>query len=214
MRISILLADDHELIAHGIRKILEDMPGYELIGHVQNGMEALRFLENKNQVDVLVADLNMPIMDGMQLLSYLYRKPIQIKKLVLSAHHNKGTMDICRSLGVDGFISKDVCFEIFKDALKEIVSGGEYFQPVDLEKSILNGHRNTLYQKLRSEYSLSDRETEIIQLILNQIQTKQIADQLSISPLTVKKHRKNIFNKLKVHNVAGLLSLIKDHPGL
>ncbi|WP_194975601.1 response regulator [Aquiflexum lacus] len=214
MGISILLADDHALIALGIKKILETMPDYEMVGHMQNGREVILYLEKENQVDVLVLDLNMPVMDGMQLLSYLNRNYPDLKKMVLSAHHTQSTMEICRNLGVNGFVGKDACFEAFQEAIEVIADGGEYFQPLSINKNIQNGHRNCLYQKLRVEYSLSDRETEIIQLILNQIETKQIAKNLNLSPLTVKTHRKNIFRKLKVHNVAGLLGLIKEHPGL
>lgn len=214
MGVSILLADDHALIALGIRKILESMPDYELVGHVPNGREVVFYLEKENHVDVLVIDLNMPVMDGMQLLSYLNRNYPDLKKMVLSSHHTHSTMEICKGLGANGFVGKDACFLTFQEAIQVIADGGEYFQTVTTDKNIQNGHRNCLYQKLRVEYSLSDRETEIIQLILNQIETKQIAASLHLSPLTVKTHRKNIFKKLKVHNVSGLLGLIKEHPGL
>jgi DNA-binding NarL/FixJ family response regulator len=214
MGVSILLADDHALIAFGIKKILETMPDYEMVGHMQNGREVVLYLEKENQVDVLVLDLNMPIMDGMQLLSYLRRKYPELKTMVLSGHHTKSAMEICRNLGANGFVGKDACFVTFQEAIQAIADGREYFQPVTTEKNIQNGHRDCLYQKLREEYSLSDRETEIIQMILNQIETKQIAENLNLSPLTIKTHRKNIFKKLKVHNVSGLLGLIKEHPGL
>lgn len=214
MGISILLADDHALFGLGIRKILETMPEFEFIGQVENGKELILYLEKNQNIDILVLDLNMPVMDGLQALPYIQRKYPSLKKLVLSGHHTSGTMALCKNLGVDGFIGKDSCFEVFSDALRSITSGGEYFQPVSAEKDKHNGHSNCLYQKLREIYSLSDREIEIIQLILNQSETNEIADSLNISYLTVKTHRKNIFQKLKVRNLSGLLSLIKEHPGL
>jgi DNA-binding NarL/FixJ family response regulator len=214
MGVSILLADDHLLFAIGIRKMLEKIPDYTLIGHVPNGREVILFLEQHSQVDVLVLDLNMPLMDGMQLLSFLKEKHAGMKKMVLSGHHTTTTMEICKNLGANGFVGKDVCFETLHEAIDTVAAGGEYFQGLDIDRNIQNGHRNCLFQKLRSEYALSERETEIVQLILNQCETKEIAAKLNLSPLTVKTHRKNIFKKLKIRNVSGLLALIKDHPGL
>ena len=214
MGVSILLADDHLLFAIGIRKMLEKNPNFKLIGHVPNGREVIPFLEQQSQVDVLVLDLHMPAMDGMQLLSFLKEKHVGLKKMVLSGHQTTTTMEICRNLGANGFVGKDVCFGTLEDALNTIAAGGEYFPALDFDKNIQNGHRNCLFQKLRSEYALSDRETEIIQLILNQCETREIAAKLNLSPLTVKTHRKNIFKKLKIRNVSGLLALIREHPGL
>ncbi|MCH6235052.1 response regulator [Cognataquiflexum rubidum] len=214
MGVSILLADDHNLFAVGIKRILDFIPGCELVGSVQNGREVILFLESNQKVDVLVLDLHMPVMDGMQLLPHLSRKFPDMKTMILSGHHTKGTLEACKNLGAKGFVGKDSCFEIFREALEVIAGGGEYFQPVSITKNIYNGHWNCLYQKLRAEYGLSDRETEILKMILNQSENKEIAQQLNLSPLTVKTHRKNIYKKLHVHNISGLLGLIKEHPGL
>lgn len=212
--VSILLADDHSLFAFAIKRIFDFIPGYELVGTVQNGREAILYLEKNIKVDVLILDLNMPIMGGLQLLPYLSRKFPELKTMVLSGHHTKGTLKVCKNLGAMGFVGKDACFEVFREALEIIVSGGQYFQPVNPEKNVFNGHWNCIYQKLREVYGLSDRETEIIQMILNQCETKEIAQKLHLSPLTIKTHRKNIFRKLNIHNISGLLGLIKEHPGL
>jgi len=214
MGVSILLADDHRLFAVGIKRILDFIPEYELVGTVENGKEVILFLEKNQNVDVLVLDLNMPLMDGMQVLSYLNRKYPELKKLILSGQHTKSTMEACKNLGANGFIGKDSCFESFQEALDMVARGEEYFQPVSSSQNIFNGHWDCLYQKLRAAFGLSERETEIIQMVLNQCETKEIAQKLNLSPLTVKTHRKNIFRKLKVHNISGLLGLIKAHPGL
>ncbi|TVP49638.1 MAG: DNA-binding response regulator [Mongoliibacter sp.] len=214
MGVSILLADDHRLFALGIKRILDFIPEYALVGTVENGYEVILFLEKNQNVDVLVLDLNMPVMNGMQVLSYLNRKYPKLKKLILSGEHTKSNMEACKNLGANGFIGKDSCFKSFHEALDTVAGGGEYFQSVSSHQNIFNGHWNCLYQKLREAYRLSDRETEIIQMVLNQCETKDIAYKLHLSPLTVKTHRKNIYRKLRVHNVSGLLSLIKEHPGL
>jgi DNA-binding NarL/FixJ family response regulator len=214
MGVSILLADDHTLFAFGIRKILEMLPEFDFVGHVENGQEAIFFLERNQRVDVLVLDLNMPVMDGLQLLPHLNRKFPGLKKIVLTGHHTRSTMQICKNLGVNGFIGKGSCFEVFRDALEIVASGGEYFQLMDYGKQLPADQVDCLYRKLRENYLLSDRETEVLQMILNQCLTREIAEKLVLSPLTVKTHRRNIFQKLKVRNVTGLLALIKDHPGL
>ncbi len=209
MGVSVLLADDHQLFAVGIKKILALIPEFELIGTVENGKEVILFLENNQNVDVLVLDLNMPLMDGIQVLSYLRRKYPELKKLILSSEHTRSKMEVCKNLGAHGFIGKDSCFESFREALMKVTNGIEYFQPVAESNNIFNGHWNCPYQKLRIEFGLSERETEIIQLIINQLETKEIAERLHLSPLTVKTHRKNIYSKLKVHNVAGLTGLLR-----
>lgn len=209
-----MLADDHKIFAFGIEKILEMLPGHDFVGHVENGQEVILFLEKNQCVDVLVLDLNIPVMDGIQLLPYLNRKFPTLKKMVLTAHHNRSIMQMCRNLGANGFIGKDACLDTFRQALQVVAEGGEYFQSVDSAKSFLNGHNDCLYQKLRKVYFLSDRETEILQMILNQCLTREIAEKLSLSPLTVKTHRRNIFRKLKIKNLSGLLTLIKEHPAL
>lgn len=210
MGVTVLLADDHRLFTVGIKKILTLLPDFECVGTVENGKEVLLFLEKNSKVDILVLDLNMPIMSGMQVLSYLERHYPNLKKLVLSSEHTQSAMGCCKNLGAHGFIGKDSCFEKFREALDTVARGGEYFQPVSGSQNRFNGHWNCPFQKLREAFGLSDRETEIIQMILHQLDTKAIAEKLHLSPLTVKTHRKNIFSKLKVHNVAGLFGLIKD----
>lgn len=214
MGVTVLLADEQKLFAFGIRKILEMLPEHDFVGHVENGQEVIVFLEKNQRVDVLVLDLNMSVMGGLQLLPYLNRKFPELKKMVVTAQHNRSMMQLCRNLGANGFIGKDACLDTFKNALQVIADGGEYYQPVDSAKSIINGHKECLYQRLRDTYSLSDRETEILQMILNQCPTPDIAEKLSLSPLTVKTHRRNIFKKLKIKNLSGLLAIIKEYPAL
>ena len=191
---------------------MEQLPGHDLVGHVENGQEAIIFLERNQAVDVLVLDLHMPVMDGMQLLPHLNRKFPALKKMVLTGYHDRGTMQICRNLGVSGFVGKGACLDTFKEALQVVAAGGEYFQPVNLMESNGNARQHSLCRSLRDTYGLSDRETEVLQMILHQSPTCEIAEALRLSPLTVKTHRRNIFYKLKVHNLSGLLALIRTSP--
>ncbi|MCH6201266.1 response regulator transcription factor [Aquiflexum sp. LQ15W] len=213
MKKTILIADDHDLFAGGLKLILETMPAFEMIGKVSNGKELIDFLENHDQVDLLALDLSMPLMDGMQALPFLQRNFPSLNVLVVTGQHTTATMELCRNLGAKGFVGKDASLAIFKEALQEVSEGRGYFQPVR------TGMENRVYtiddtfEKLRETYQLSFREMEIIQMILHQQETNAIAQKLHLSPLTVKTHRKNIFKKLKINNVVGLMNLLNEMKG-
>ena len=98
------------------------------------------------------------------------------------------------------------------NALNVIMEGGKFFQ--ESSQEVFDSEGKGFYEKLNHHYKLSKREVDIIQLILNQYESSEIADKLNLSPLTVKTHRKNIFRKLGVRNLAGLVALVKDHPRL
>ncbi|WP_194974937.1 response regulator [Aquiflexum lacus] len=213
MKKTILIADDHDLFAGGLKLILETMPGFEMIGKVSNGKELIEFLENHDDVDLLALDLSMPLMDGMQALPYIQRNFPSKNVLVVTGQHTTATMELCRNLGAKGFVGKDASLAIFKEALQEVSEGREYFQPVSTGIENRVHSIDGTYEKLRETYQLSSREMEIIQMILHQQETNTIAERLNLSPLTVKTHRKNIFRKLKINNVVGLMNLLKEMKG-
>lgn len=209
MKKRILIADDHDLFAGGLKLILETMPDFELIGKVSNGKELIEFLDTHGPVDLLALDLHMPLMDGMQVLPFLERNYPKLPVLVVTGQHTTATMELCRNLGANGFVGKDASLPIFKEALMAVSEGKEYFQPIRTE--ITNkASVNNSFERLRENFNLSAREMEIIQLILHQQDTNAIAEKLHLSPLTVKTHRKNIFKKLKINNVVGLMNLMKE----
>jgi len=213
MKKTILIADDHDLFAGGLKLILETMPNFEMIGKVSNGKELIEFLENHEHIDLLALDLHMPLMDGMQVLPFLQRNFPSIHVLVVTGQHTTATMELCRNLGAKGFIGKDASLPIFKEALQEVAEGREYFQPVRTGMPNRNHVLNNSFERLRETFKLSSREIEIIQLILHQQDTNTIAEKLHLSPLTVKTHRKNIFKKLRINNVVGLMNLLKEMGG-
>jgi len=214
MKRTILIADDHDLFAGGLKLILETLPDFEMIGKVSNGKELIEFLENHGHIDLLALDLHMPLMDGMHVLPYVKRQFPLLHVLVVTGQHTTATMDLCRNLGAKGFIGKDSSLSIFKEALREVAEGREYFKPVRTGMTNRIPIINNSFEKLRETYLLSSREIEIIQMILHQQDTKTIAEKLHLSPLTVKTHRKNIFKKLRINNISGLLGLIKNENGI
>lgn len=212
MNTRIIIADDHELFATGLANLMKGYPEFQNRGYFKNGKEVVDFLDSGQKVDLIILDLNMPVMDGVQLLGHLQRYFPKIKKLVVSMHHTASSMELCKKLGADGLIGKDSSLNLFLDAIQRIMEGESFFQdlPFIEETETAKG----FYDKLMVEYHLSKREIDIIQLIINQYESGEIAEKLNLSPLTVKTHRKNIFRKLGVRNLAGLVALVKDHPEL
>jgi DNA-binding NarL/FixJ family response regulator len=206
----ILIADDHELFTSGLESLLCQNPNYLVTGHFKNGKEVQTFFDKGEQADLLVLDLNMPVMDGIQLLTYLQRNFSHVDILIVSMHKTESSISLCKRLGAKGFVCKDAHLQVLLEAVDAILEGGEYFQEgiVPDEKNADKG----FYEKMMSEYNLTNREMDIIQLILNQYESNEIAEKLFLSPLTVKTHRKNIFRKLGVRNLTGLISIVKDQP--
>jgi DNA-binding NarL/FixJ family response regulator len=208
----VIIADDHELFASGLDTLISTDQNLNVIAHCRNGKEVLVFLDSGNNADILILDLNMPVMDGIQLLGHLHRDHPNIKKLVISMHHTESSIALCKTLGADGFIGKDSSLNELLDAVHVILEGGKFFKESSQETFDAEG--KGFYEKLIHHYKLSKREVDIIQLIINQYESAEIADKLNLSPLTVKTHRKNIFRKLGVRNLAGLVALVKDYPGV
>ena len=208
----VIIADDHELFASGLENLITTDRNLKVIDHFSNGKEVLVFLEDGNEADIIVLDLNMPVMDGIQLLGNLHRDFPQIKKLVISMHHTSSSIELCKNLGADGFIGKDATASQLLDAIGIILEGGKFFQ--ESAQETFDSEGKGFYEKLIHHYKLSKREVDIIQLIINQFESTEIAEKLNLSPLTVKTHRKNIFRKLGVRNLAGLVALVKDCPRL
>ncbi|WP_194975608.1 response regulator transcription factor [Aquiflexum lacus] len=206
----ILIADDHELFSSGLESLLCRNPDYLVISHFKNGREVQDFFDDAGQADLLVLDLNMPVMDGIQLLTCLQRNYPLVKVLIVSMHQTESSVNLCKKLGAKGFISKDSHLKTLLNGVEEILEGGEYFQDVFQEVSTESG--SGFYERLMLEYNLTKREVDIIQLILNQYESNEIAEKLFLSPLTVKTHRKNIFRKLGVRNLTGLVALVNDQP--
>jgi len=203
-QIKILLVDDHQLVLDGLKLILEDQEGIKVIGSCYNGKSAVEFIKD-GEVDLVLMDLNMPEMNGIEASKQILKIRPDIKVLILSMLSDT---QLIRSLvkdGIHGYLLKNSGQEEIVNAIQLVAAGKNYFDPRITE--ILLGTKEKKQVKTEQLFpSLSRREKEILQLIVDQMTTKEIAEKLFISVGTVESHRRNMISKLGVRNVAGLVS--------
>lgn len=193
--------DDHQVVIDGISSILGEDDSIKVIGSALNGKEALKKLETGG-VDVLLLDINMPEMDGIEVVRQLSKMSINVNTLVLTMHNNPQFTKQLIELGVEGCILKNAGKKDLVFAINE-VSQGRRFYGEDVTGTLFDSIEKT--QKAVEEVQLTQREVEIIKLIATEYTTNEIAERLSISSHTVDTHRKNILTKLGVKNMAGLI---------
>ena len=195
LNIKVMLADDHVLMREGIRQLLEFDGSIEVIGEASDGEECLQKLE-KVKPDVLLLDINMPKLNGIEVLEEIKRKKINVKVLILTVHNEVDYLIRAVDIGVDGYILKDSESAELKKAIMTVMDGESYIQPKlipMLNKRLIT--RDSDKEKLES---LTGREKEVLFEVANGMFNKEIATSLHISERTVKNHISNIFKKLDV----------------
>lgn len=195
LNIKVMLADDYVLMREGIRQLLEFDGSIEVIGEASDGEECLQKLE-KVKPDVLLLDINMPKLNGIEVLEEIKRKKINVKVLILTVHNEVDYLIRAVDIGVDGYILKDSESAELKKAIMTVMDGESYIQPKlipMLNKRLIT--RDSDKEKLES---LTGREKEVLIEVANGMFNKEIATSLHISERTVKNHISNIFKKLDV----------------
>ncbi|WP_057936826.1 response regulator transcription factor [Algoriphagus resistens] len=192
--IRIALADDHKLFAKGIEGLLEEEHDLIVVGVFPNGSELCNYIA-ENQVDVVLTDLNMPIMDGFGVLTHCKNEHPDLKVVVLSMYDEEKIYKKCINQKADAFILKDADPDELIFTIREVFEGRHVLNFDRVKKQAIQG---AYYDAFRLKYKLSRRETEIIQLIRDGIQNKNIAERLNLSRQTIETHRKNIHQKLRV----------------
>ena len=208
--VRILLADDHPLVRAGVRRILETRPGITVAGEVSNGDAALDFLR-ADPVDVLVLDLTMPGTDGFEVLRQVKATLPGMKVLVLTMHADAEYVARAVQDGADGYLLKDSAVQDLVAAIEAVQAGRAYYSPpVQRELSeLLRAHS----APPRPMDTLTEREREVVGLVVKGLSTKAIATQLDISTRTVETHRANLMRKLNLKSVA-LLTQFAIREGL
>ena len=203
-KLSIVLADDHTILREGLRALLTADPSFEIVGEARDGREAVRCVE-KLGPDLLLMDLSMPRMSGMDAIREIKKRYPETKIIALTVHKTEEYLLTTLQAGADGFVLKDATHDELIMAIKNVMGGKSYLSPGVSEKVIegyLDGKKST--QSLTSWESLSQREREVLKLIAEGYKNKEIAGDLCISLKTVEKHRANLMKKLDLHNAAAL----------
>lgn len=210
-QIKLMIVDDHQMIINGIIGLLDDVSHIKVIAQANNGQEALEKL-HEVKPDILIVDVQMPVMNGFELTQHIKRLYPQIKLLALSTYDEKSIVLKMLEAGAVGYILKNIKTDEFVNAIEEVAKGKEYFSNemlLALSKPNAEEILNTTQTVMPS--NLSAREVEVLQLIVQGLTNPQIADKLFISVKTVEGHRTNLMKKLDVHNVAGLIRYAMQH---
>lgn len=207
-KINIVIADDEQLFRSGIRFILEREPNFNISFETENGKKLLDFLRTTKEFpDIILMDLNMPEMNGVEATKIIHKTHPNIKIVVLTSYNSKSFITNMIDVGASSYLVKNTSPKMVVHTINEVHKKGFYYNEKVL--SIINENiisfsgkriKNDLEQKL-----LSKREIDVLELICAQKTTAEIADKLFISPRTVEGHRNNLLLKTKSKNVAGLV---------
>ena len=204
-KIRIVLGDDHTLVRQGLRKILEDQPDWEVVAEASDGREAVR-QTLAMQPDVVVLDIGMPLLNGIEATRQIVRRFANSNVLILSMHAEEAYITRAMKAGARGYILKDSADTDLIRAVLAVAAGKAFFSPA-VAKVMLDDYVRHLAEKgiVDRFESLSEREREIFQLIAEAHTNKAIANLLSVSPATVETHHAHILQKLDLHNTAELV---------
>ena len=200
----IVLAEDHTILREGLRMLLSSHPDLEVVGEAADGRDAIRCVEDVGP-DLVLLDLSMPRMDGMDAIREIRKRSPQTKILALTVHKAEEYVLATLQAGADGYALKDATHAELLTAIRSVLAGKRYLSPGVSEKVIEGYLAGKKTQTTKSLWdSITPREREVLKLIAEGHKNKEIADILCISVKTVEKHRANIMEKLDLHNVSDL----------
>jgi DNA-binding NarL/FixJ family response regulator len=203
----VIIIDDHKLFTDGLSSILESI-GLRVMSTFQNGKEAVLYLQN-NEIDIVFSDINMPEMDGLQLCKKLKRDKVKAKIIILSMYEDPNIIKEAFDCGASAYLSKNTEKEEIIKAIEKSLNNKKY-----VNKRLLKKKEREEEQEEEEEdtftlkYKLTLREREILQLLLDQENNRQIGKTLNISIRTIETHRRNIMLKLDVKNNIGLIKKV------
>ncbi len=202
-----LLVDDHSLFAEGMTSMFKPDDGIAIIAHTKNGNEVPSLLEGQ-PADVILMDIDMPILDGIATMDLLKRHDVDVPILMLTMHQSIKRIRGSLERGAQGYILKDASKEELLEAIRNVSQRKNYFHP-KINDQVFDYFRGKTAAK-NALQELSDREIEVIRCLADGMNTKSISEALFISVHTVKTHRRNIMQKLRVNTSAELIKLAMD----
>ena len=200
----IILVDDHSILLDGLRNLLREQEDYHVSACCSNGSSALCHLKSE-PIDVMIADYSMPDMDGLQLVQQAKEIRPDLKIIILTMHDEPHKVQEMIALGVDGYILKKYAHQELLTALTVVGNGGKFWSN-EISNIIVRGLGIT-----DGEPVLTDREMEVLKLIMQEKSSKEIAQQLYISERTVETHRKNMMRKTNSGTTVGLIKYAYEH---
>lgn len=209
MATRILIVDDHRLLRAGLKTLLNSDPNLEVVGEATSGEEALKVVQ-ETQPDVVLMDLAMSGMDGLEATRRLVQMVPGIRVLVMTMHEDSELMKECVRAGAKGYIIKRAAESELVDAIYAVQRDVIYIHP-SLMQSLISPKQKPGAQSAKETEALSAREIEVLQLIVKGYTNRQISEALSISVRTVETHRSNVMDKLNLHSRVELVRYATEH---
>lgn len=203
--VRILVADDHTLFRQGLRRVLQEQPGWEVVGEASDGAEAVRKVVEL-EPHVVILDIAMPRLNGVDATRQIVRRLPAVRILIVSMYSDEVFVSQALQAGAHGFLLKDSADSDLVRAVTDLVNGKSFFSPA-VSKVVLDDYVRQLAARGVTDRfdTLSEREREVFQLIAEGHSNKDIAGVLHVSPGTVETHRARIMEKLDIHSVAEIV---------
>lgn len=202
--IRIVLADDHEIVRQGIKAVLGKEPGFRVVGEAKDGVEAVNLVQNLKP-DVLILDLMMPGINGMEVTRQVKKKSPRSRVIILSMYSNEAYVLECLKSGAEGYVLKGSASNDLIEAVRQVTKGRRFLSP-PLSEEALDIYTEMSKGSAIDPYdTLTSRERETLQMAAEGLSSVEIAERLSISPRTVEVHRANMMRKLGINSQTELV---------
>ena len=211
-KIKILLVDDHQLMLDGLKTMLTEQDNLLIVGAVANAERALTELTYKN-IDVILADINLPGMDGIEFTRQVTTRYPKVRLVALTMHNESSVINQMIAAGASGFVIKSNSIDELIEAIRQVANGKKFLSP-EVQAIVMDNifrYDDAITKLQPGIVQLTQRETEVLNLIAYENSNKEIAEKLFISERTVETHRKNIFAKTKTKSMAGLIKYALEH---